>query len=171
MSIIEDVWNALDPEVAKSRQTIADELGVELQTVSVTLTSLKNKKRAQRTAGGWVRLGEATEVPAVASLGEELVAATPARRRKKKRKAARRAKTEKKPRKAKRAKRRSGTRRSRKTVEPTPVAGVLAYAINEAGHVSIERTDGNGGRAIIAPADALRLAEFIERCRPLLEAA
>jgi hypothetical protein len=51
------VASALGDE-AKSRQTIADETGLELQAVSQCLSGLHGQGRAKRTAGGWVA-GEA----------------------------------------------------------------------------------------------------------------
>lgn len=51
---------------------------------------------------------------------------------------------------------------------PEPERSALEFSVNEHGEVGIACREGSGQRALLQPADALRLVAFIERVRSLL---
>jgi DNA-binding IclR family transcriptional regulator len=54
---------------------------------------------------------------------------------------------------------------------PAAAAPVFAFFIDDDGDLQICRRDGDGEAAVIARAEALRLADFLARMRPALEPA
>ena len=52
-----------------------------------------------------------------------------------------------------------------------PVSHKLLFAISEGGDLLIDRVDGSGARAVIERDEVCRLMQFLQRCEALLEAA
>lgn len=142
MTIRDDVLAALDTDAPRSRQTVADELGLDHRQAGNALDQLRALKRCKRVAEGWLRTGEAATPP-------EAIAIKPAKRAYKKR--------------AKKAVEPLPRKRVRQT-------GALRFALTDERMIAIERHDGSGERALISGADAIRLCDFIATIRAVIEA-
>jgi hypothetical protein len=137
----------------KTREQLMQETGLDAKVVSNRLTQCRVHGLAKRTKQGWLARGVAAD--------GETSAVDPKRPARKPRKAGK--------------KRGAAKRRGRAATTPAAAAGsdelTLDYYIDIDGDVQIVRRDGEGEAAFIPCADARRLARFLERFRPMLEAA
>lgn len=136
-------------ETPQSRDALVEASGLDAKTVSNRLTMLRKKTLIKRTGDGWVRT-------AAAPPQEDAVHADDPKPRK--------------PRKAKKARGERKARRKRRAPQlAEPADHTLDYFVDIDGDVQIVRRDGEGDAAIVPRRDALRLAAFLQRVRPVLE--